>query len=430
MAPRRRAVERAALRQGITDRIVIGVLVVVAASGLMSVLPAYSQVAVSRFVCRAASLGLGACGSAGIDLENTQLAPARCATLSTLDRSIPAVRVAAVTTGYGLPVTIAQSRAGDVFVHLGRDDPSDPPYLLDGQVRASRQVLADVAVPGHTEWFLPRGAGLDQLVLAAHDRHQRGVERQSALALVGSGLFGGVPELPPPALLYSRVRLDQQSLPQFADDPEPPRTGRVTPPERLPTAPANRVSVVPGGDALVILNRITRETATVATLTGAVRQQPVTGTVRFTRNAEGRITSVLVAIVSAARMVPKEPLGSLPGPAVAYISIPVRTAPEQELVRSWISAPDGFSLPLSQLLGLAKAGTDDQLGSFLTRAATVTLLRYAFVTPTELQRRVATELSTLRWQEWTGVRMVEASSIAPQPSGGTRTLITDPPCRT
>ena len=59
MGPRRRAVERATRRQNLLDRIVVGILVVVALSGLMSVLPAATQVAVSRFACRVGSLGLG-----------------------------------------------------------------------------------------------------------------------------------------------------------------------------------------------------------------------------------------------------------------------------------------------------------------------------------------------------------------------------------
>ena len=124
MSPRRRAVERATRRQMITDRIVIGTLVVVALSGLMSVLPAYTQVAVSRLACRVGSLGLGSCGEPGINLENSQLAPARCSTLGTLDKVLPEVRVEQVTTSTGLPVTISQARSGDVFVALGQRRPA------------------------------------------------------------------------------------------------------------------------------------------------------------------------------------------------------------------------------------------------------------------------------------------------------------------
>ncbi len=179
-----------------------------------------------------------------------------------------------------------------------------------------------------------------------------------------------------------------------------------------------------------MVNRISRSTSTVASLRGTLRRQPVTGAVRWTRNADGDVTSVLVAVVGAGQMVPKEHLGSLPGPAVAYISIPVTTAPEQRLVQSWLSDPAGLTIPLDELLQLRPARITDHLGSFLTRAATVTILRYAFVPPGELQDRVTRELTTQRRQDWTGIRMVAASSIAPQPSGGSRQIVEDPSCRT
>ena len=82
-------------------------------------------------------------------------------------------------------------------------------------------------------------------------------------------------------------------------------------------------------------------------------------------------------------------------------------------------------MPLNELLGLRPARTSDQLGSFLTRAATVTILRYAFVAPQDLQARTLGELATLRRQDWTGIRMVAASSIAPQPGGGRRQIVED-----
>ena len=132
MGPRRRAVERAARRQNLTDRIVVGILVVVALSGLMSVLPAYTQVAVSRLACRVGSLGLGSCGAPGIDLENTQLAPARCPILATLDKTLPEVRVEQLTTTQGLPVVVSQARSGDVFVELGATGQPDPAGAAGG----------------------------------------------------------------------------------------------------------------------------------------------------------------------------------------------------------------------------------------------------------------------------------------------------------
>jgi hypothetical protein len=458
VGPRRRAVERATRRQNLLDRIVVGILVVVALSGLMSVLPASTQVAVSRFACRVGSLGLGSCGVAGIDLENTQLAPARCTVLAALDKSLPEVRVEQLTTREGLPMVVSQARSGDVFVELGpTGQPTAPggsggvppgvdtapggsggvppgvdtaPDLLAGELRPERSVMSGVSVPAQAEWYLPRGQGLDQLVTATYNKHQQWVERRSALALVGSRLFGLDREIPPPAVLFSQVRLDQQRLPRFADGPVPPRTDRGTSRTRGPTAAVNSLRLDPSVPALATVNRISSSTATVAILRGTLRQQPVSGAVRLTRNADGLVTSVLVAVVGTGRMVPKEHLGSLPGPAVAYISIPVTTGPEQRLVQAWLADPAGLAIPLDELLQLRPPRTTDQLGSFLTRAATVTILRYAFVSSGELQERVTRELITQRRQDWTGIRMVAASSIAPQPSGGSRQIVEDPSCRT
>lgn len=430
MSPRRRAVERATRRQLITDRIVIGTLVVVALSGLMSVLPAYTQVAVSRFACRVGSLGLGSCGEPGINLENTQLTPARCSVLGTLDKVLPEVRVEQVTTSTGLPVTISQARSGDVFVALGDAEQGPAPDLLAGETRAPRTVLPGVAVPGQAEWFLPRGQGLDQLVTAAHGQHQQWFERRSALALMGSRLFGPHQEVPPPALLFSQVRLDEPRLPQFDDRAAPPRVDSGAKERTGPVAAVNSLGLDPEVPALSVVNRISRTTATVVGLRGTLRQRPVNGALRWTRNADGVITSVLVSVVGNFRLVPGEKLGSLPGPAVAYISIPVSTPPEQRLVQEWLSDPAGITVPLAELLGRRPARISDQLGSFLTRAATVTVLRYAFVAPQDLQARTFAELATLRRQDWTGIRMVAASAIAPQPSGGRRQIVEDPSCRT
>ena len=444
VGPRRRAVERATRRQNLIDRIVVGILVVVALSGLMSVLPAYTQVAVSRFACQVGSLGLGSCGDVGLDLENVQLVPARCSVLATLDKSLPEVRVEQLTTRQGLPVVISQARSGDVFVELGATgQPTSPgrsggippgldtpPDLLASEARAQRTIMSGVPVPAQAEWYLPRGEGLDQLMIATHIKHRQWVERRSALALVGSRLFGAESEIPPPAVLFSTVRLDQQRLPRFAYGPVPPQTDRTPARPQGPQVAVNRLRLDPGVRALATVDRISRSTSTVASLRGTLRRQSVGGAVRWTRNADGDVSSVLVAVVAGGQMVPKEHLGSLPGPAVAYISIPVTSIPEQRVVEAWLADPAGLTVPLDELLQLRPARTSDQLGSFLTRAATVTILRYAFVSPEELQDRVTGELIRKRRQDWTGIRMVAASSIAPQPSGGSRQIIEDPSCRT
>lgn len=437
MAPRRRAVERATIRRTVVDRLVVLVLVVLAASGLMSILPSQSQVAVSRLGCRAVSLGLGACGAPGLDLQDTQLTESRCAALSTLDTVLPEVRVRELTAAQALPVVISTERSGDMFVQLGPlgqlGPPGQlaPPALLEGEARASTDVSGGVSVPLEAEWYLPRGQGLEQLVVAVQDGHHLDVQRRSALALVSRMLGRRAREVPPPSVLYSQVRLDGSLWPRSLDRPAPPPQRAGGPDRtRVPTATSSSVTVSTSTPASSTYNRVTHESAVVASLTGRLGQQPVTGAVRWTRDAQGAVTSVLVAVVAPGRLAPGEPGASLPGPGVAYLSIPVSTAPEQALVESWFAGPGPLTIPLDELLGLRVPPAGDQLGSFLTRAATITILRYGLVEPGELQQRVSAELRGLRRQEWEGVRMVGAGTIAPQPTGVGRKVLADPGCRT
>ena len=432
MAPRRRAVEQATLRRNLVDRLVVLVLAVVATSGLMSVLPAPTQRAVSQLGCRALSLGLGTCGAPGLDLQDTQLTESRCAALSTLDAALPEVRVRELTAAQGLAVTVSSARSGDVTVQLGSAPQPPAPVLLAGQTRGVRDVIEGVQVPAQAEWYLPRGQGLEQLVVAVQDGHHRVVQSRSALGLVAAVFDRRTRTVARPSLLYSSVSLAGSSWPRLPDVAVPPRrdadpaTGA-----RVPAAAASSVRVQPSSiPATLVHNRVTEETSVVAPLRGRLRGQPVTGTVRWTRDAEGTVTSLLVAVVAPGRLAPGEPRTSLPGPAVAYIAIPVRTAPEQALVESWLSRREGLTVPLDELLGLEVAPPTDQLGSFLTRAATVTILRYGLVEPAELDQRVATELRGLRRQEWEGIRMVEAATIAPQPNGTGRRVSPDLGCRT
>jgi hypothetical protein len=429
VARRRRAVERATSRQLITDRIVIGVLVVVAASGLMSVVPANAQVGLSRIACQVASLGLGSCGEARLNLENTQLAPARCSTLASLDAVLPEVRVERIVTPQGLPVTISQARSGDVVVGLGDATASPPPELLWGEARGERELLPGARVPSAAEWLLPRGQGLDALVSATYDSHQRWVERRSALALIGSITAGAAPQIPPPTLSSSRVRLDQQLLPRFPDEPGGPRT-HSTPESRGPRAPSDELSVDRTEPGTLVVNAISGDSSLVASLAGTVGGRPATGTVRLTRDANGVITHILLGVVSDHQLVPGRPRVSLSGPEVAFISIPARTDPERELVSAWVADPGGLRIGLDELLGLRTPRPNDRLGAFLTRASSVTVLRYGLVRSADLQARVSAELTTLRREDWTGIRMIAAGSVAPQPSGGRRVLVDDPSCRT
>jgi hypothetical protein len=430
VARRRRAVERASRRQTITDRVVAVVLAVVAASGLMSVLPGRSQAAVSRFTCRLATLGLSACGRSGLDLENTRLNLPRCPALATLDEALPEVRVTQLQLEDGLFVTIGAARTGDVSVTFGPTAQPAPPSLLNGQRRTTQQVSDGVVLPTSVEWLLPSGQGLDPLVEAVSDRHRQWVERRSALAVLSPALARGDLEIPPPTVLLGQVRLDEPLLPTFPDSPEIPRSGVAPPPSRVPRATVNRVSVVPSSPAGTVYNRVSRQFSVVAPVVGTFGRVDVAGTVRWTRDADGNITSVLVGIVSPAALTPGEKLPrDTASTGVAYISVPVVTEPERALAQQWLSDPAGFQVSLDEVLGLASADPANRLASFLTRAATVTLVRYSGIDAADAQLRVRSELMSLRRVDWASARMLSAATIAPQPGGAVRTAVNDPLCR-
>ena len=95
----------------------------------------------------------------------------------------------------------------------------------------------------------------------------------------------------------------------------------------------------------------------------------------------------------------------------------------------WLGDPQGFSLGLDELLGLRQPQASDQLSSFLTRAATVTLLRYSGVDAQSAEMQVREELARNRRADWAGGRLLAVSEIAPQPNRAARVLATDPDCR-
>ena len=113
--------------------------------------------------------------------------------------------------------------------------------------------------------------------------------------------------------------------------------------------------------------------------------------------------------------------------------VPVRTAAEQDLAQSWLSDPAGFRVRLDELLGLAPADPNNQLTSFLTRAATVTVLRYGGVVEGGALEQVRAELTTGRRAEWATAAaepapLLAAGQVAPQPTNVARRLMLDPTC--
>lgn len=416
MARRRRAVERATLRQLVADRIIVILLAVVAASGLMSLLPGSRQAAVSRFACQLGSLGLSSCDVSSITLGTQQLGPPRCAALATLDEALPEVSVSTLISGNGLPVEIDSARSGTTFVRVGTSDDTPLPLTWAGESRATREVLTGAEVPGRSEWVLPSAEGTDAIVDALDQQHRRWVERRSAIALV-SGLFGGDgTSLPPPTTLYSQLELGDNLLPHID-------LGTSSPP--------------PTGDHLVLstdrpagfaYDRTTQSSSVVADLTGEVSGSTVGGSVRWTRDGAGQVSGVLIAVVSTGSLTVRDRNPASTGTEIGYLSVPVRTAAEQALVEAWLSDPAGFQLRVRELLDLKAPKPTDQLISYLTRAATITVLRYDGLDPALARDQVRDELLTARRTERAGSKLIGVSQIEPQPGGNRRSLVTDPTC--
>jgi hypothetical protein len=431
LARLRRPIERATQRRARADRIVIAALVVVTASGLMSLLPGERQAAISRFVCRVASVGLGACGSAPPVLGSEQLAPPRCRLLSTFDEALPEVRVSRTTAANSFSIEVSTARSGDMFLRLGNEDASVPPFLLQGDGRASAALLPGASVPVSTEWYLPGGQGANAIAQAISDRHHQWVQRRSSLAVLSSVLGDHGRQIPPPTVLFSQVRLNSPVLPRVASPGVPSASER-------PGKPGGEsyISVVPNRPALLAYNRVTSEASLVVSVTGVVRDTPVAGSARWTRDRSGAITSVLIAVVSAGQLVPGEPLpsadSSTPGNSgsvgVAYVALPVTSAAEQKLVSTWLSDQQGFRLDLDELLGLQAPEASDQLSSYLTRAARLTLLRYSGIEAQAAEKQVSEELARHRRMDWSGASLLSVSEIAPQPNRAARVLVTDPSC--
>lgn len=428
MARKRRAVERASVRQTIADRIIAGLLVLLAASGLMSILPGQSQAAVSRLACRVGSLGLGTCQTDTLDLGTEQLNPPRCTVLATLDRTVPEVRVKHLTTANGLPVEIDSARSGDSFVRIGEVDDSAPPLALAGDVRGTRALIPGAEVPSQAEWFLPGGQGADSIVDAVDDRNRQWAQRRSSLAVVSALLDRGGRDIPAPTTLVSRVQLDAAVLPRGSETaPAPPRQGKLSDGDKRRTG-KSWVAVSPSKTALVQFNRISRETSVVAAVQGRFEKADVSGAVRWTRDSSGAVTSVVLALVSDGALAAHEPLNSTRSLGIAYITVPVSTAAERDLAAAWLSDRAGFTLGLGALLGLEAPSAKDQLTSFLTRAATVTILRYAGLETEQANSRVSQELVAMRRVERPEAKLLLASEIDPQPNGTARVLTTVPSC--
>lgn len=435
MARRRRAVEQVSRRRAITDRVIAVLLVVLAASGLMSLLPGRGQQAVARTVCRIGSLGLSTCADATPVLDTTPLGEPRCSILARLDEVLPETRTTTVTVADRLPVTFHRARSGDVIATVGSDETTPLPDLWAGEARATRTVLRGVTVPDHVAWNLPGGQGANELLAALESQDRRAAQQQSALALLTQLFASGGRDVPRPTTTFSQSELNAEILPapgQFRGE--------------LGTAKIERwLALDRDVPAMLARDRTADQTSVVARLTGEIAEQPVTGVLRWTRNSAGQITEVLVAIVSDQSVLPLDPPldpknetdpkaakkpRTTATQTVTYIDVPVKTEAERLLADSWLSDPAGFSLSLDSLLGLKAPAADDRLASWLVRAGTVTSLTTARDVATLNTQILSVELLERRRAELTAGSLVQVQQVAAQAGGAARRVTTDQVCVT
>ena len=446
MARRRRAVERASLRQTVTDRIIVVLIAVVAASGSMSLLPGSGQAAVRRAVCQAGSLGLSSCSRSTLALGAGRLGPPRCAVLAALDDVLPEVQVSRMVSPAGLPVEVSSARSGRITLRLGTQDSAAPPEPLTGERRKTRALLPGAEVPVAAEWTLPSDQGADAVVDAVADAHQVWVTGRSSLATLFAVLGGDQGDIPAPTVRYSRVRLDRRVLPGVAvpsTPATPPKATKATK-AKVDTstkkqdrtgkraarvkAPANWIRIDSEQPAVLQFDRVDQQSAVVAATSGVVAGEPVSGWIRWTRDRDGNVRDVLLALVSPRALVRGEPAPLAGEISVSYLAVPVRTAPEQQLAQGWLSDASGFHLDLDQVLRLAPVDTSNQLTAFLSRAASVTTLHHAGADLSTARTRIFDELVTLRRQEPEGFAVTFAGRVDPQPGGSARTLVVDRAC--
>ncbi|GAA1825216.1 hypothetical protein [Microlunatus capsulatus] len=175
-----------------------------------------------------------------------------------------------------------------------------------------------------------------------------------------------------------------------------------------------------------MLDTTTGTSAVTADLRGRAAGRPVAGAVRWTRDAGGGLTGLVLALAATGPLVNGQPAGA--ATTVVYLRVPVRTPVERALVEERLAAAGGLALDLDGLLALRPPAADDRLGGFLARAATVTVLGWDGPGPGAAAGQLRTELDDDARQLWPDARLVSAGAVAPQPTGTARVLRDDPGC--
>lgn len=427
MARRQRSVERAGRRDAAVDRVLAVVLFGLAASGVMSVLPAGAQRAVAHGSCTLLTVGLTDCAPSVILGIGTQLGPPRCAPLSALDAALPEVLSRTITTEEGLRLSRDVTRDGRVIISPSGSD-AQAPDLWSGRRPPSVQVLEGVSVPAGTAWDLPGGRDEGSLVRQLREEHLRLVQKRSALSLLTTlvGSSGDMP--PPPNRRTSSVRLDRlhlpgstSPLPAPVDSAAPRATSRLRP----------VLDVDRSEPASVVTDDVDQITATSVALEGRGGwRQPVAGALRWTRDHTGSLTGLTMEAVS------QQPLLAVSGardPAavdVVYVWLPLGTADESDIVEGWLARPGGAEFDGDVVLGLHRPDPTDRMQVLLASAAEVTDVQLTGVTVGRLAESVRSDARRGLRGDWSGATIAKVATVAPQPGGGPRTVAMETSCRT
>ncbi|MGY4719245.1 hypothetical protein [Naumannella cuiyingiana] len=411
---RRRSVEQANRRRGVLDRVVVALLIVLALSGAMSLLPGTGQATVARTACQVTSLGLSSCSSLFPETVPSQLGPPRCRLLAEFDQVIPEVRDTSVTSAAGVPVVISTARDGDATLRLpGSDAP--PPDMLAGQPRESWEPTPGVIVPTAAGWALPGGQGGEAVIAAIDAGHRRWLQDRSALALLSALLDGGGYRVPPPTLYTSRIDLTQSPFLSPAEPAPPAGVGGLT------------LAIQPGTPAVMQFNTATGTSRVTARLRGGTDEQPLAGAVQVTRDPAGQVTRIVIATGSADRLLPGKPVGQADAWATV-VSVPVKTAAERDLANAWLGAPSGFAVDLAPLLGHRPAADANRREQWLVRGAAAFSLGLAGPGAAPTTERLVRELSGNERREDPAVRLLQAEQIRPDPTSGRRQATADTSC--
>jgi hypothetical protein len=423
-------VVRAGQREAVVDRVTAFTMSALLLAGAMTALPSGPRGVVVRAGCRLLTIGLGACAASPFDTPGSQLGLPRCAALAALDQVLPEVLVSDVELDDGATLRRQVTRDGTVLLSVPAGDVGDvgdvagstaqdvdpvPVPLWSGGAREQVRVLDGVRLQSGVRWDLPRGLGERELLQSLKDQHDRVVQRRSALSL-GIGAPSARERPAAPTTLFSTV-----------DPLEVTWPGSSPVPVRIPRP--GTVQVVAGEPVHLLTDRLRERTWTTLAVSGATaREEAVEGSVRFAREADGRVSALSFVLVSAGSLSARLGSRSADLVDVSYTWLPLTTAVEDEIVQDWLGAAAPATLPLSVLTQAAPAAAGNRMQALLvtgSRTTITTLTGEPDVVAAQVRQDVA---AGVRSPRTTAAPLTGVVSLAASPGGRPRQLVEEPTC--